>query len=242
MLENAVHPLEALRAVKTQATQLKAHSGNDLTYPQYTDLLLSAAQQHDKSLVSTPGRVPRRRVYAHDIDYGEDPSDYDVHSIDSDIDAILIHNSMTNPRPVPRLTHDQWTRLTDEAKRTWNLLSAEAKSIILHPCPPSTGTNNDNLPMCHPLCLLPCTATLISMMLTTFLTVFTPLLMMTSLLLLRVFMHRVRGANLIHLVIQLRMSHLSPKTLVLHPLMTLTRPFLCMSLGRRLCHQVMLKG
>jgi hypothetical protein len=74
------------------------------------------------------------------------------------------------------------------------------------------------------------------MMLTTFLTVFTLLLMMTSLLLLRVFMLRVRGAHLIHLVIQLRMSHLSLKTLVLHPLMTLTKPFLHMSQSGSLCH------
>ena len=43
MLENAVHPIDELRAIKTQAAQHKAHTGNDLTYPQYAALLLSAA-------------------------------------------------------------------------------------------------------------------------------------------------------------------------------------------------------
>jgi hypothetical protein len=47
MLENAVQPLEELRAIKIQADQHKTQSGVDLTYDQYVNLLTSAASNYD---------------------------------------------------------------------------------------------------------------------------------------------------------------------------------------------------
>lgn len=44
MLENAVHPMAELRAVKIQAQQLTVHNGKVLSYEQYCDLVMSAAQ------------------------------------------------------------------------------------------------------------------------------------------------------------------------------------------------------
>ena len=43
MLENAVHPVDSLRIIKTQAAQHKVHTGKDLDYNRYLSLLLSAA-------------------------------------------------------------------------------------------------------------------------------------------------------------------------------------------------------
>ena len=54
LLENAVHPVTELRAVKIQADQQKVHSNKDLTYEEYCALLLSAAQQHDQKLSKVP--------------------------------------------------------------------------------------------------------------------------------------------------------------------------------------------
>jgi hypothetical protein len=45
--QNAVHPVQELRAVKTQADQHKTQTGKDLTYDQYVNLLLSAASAYD---------------------------------------------------------------------------------------------------------------------------------------------------------------------------------------------------
>ena len=59
MLENAVHPITELCAVKIQAAQLKTHNGKELTYQQYCQLLSSAAQQYDKQL-TRPSRHPTR--------------------------------------------------------------------------------------------------------------------------------------------------------------------------------------
>ena len=47
MLQNAIHPLEELHAIKTQADQHKTQSGTDLTYEQYIHLLVSAASNYD---------------------------------------------------------------------------------------------------------------------------------------------------------------------------------------------------
>ena len=60
ILANAVHPIAELRIIKTQAEQHKAHTGIDLSYPHYSALLLSAAQQHDRLLIGAPNRYAKR--------------------------------------------------------------------------------------------------------------------------------------------------------------------------------------
>ena len=126
MLENAVHPIESLRIVKTQTAQHKAHTGIHLSYSQYTSLLLSAAQQHDKQLMEpSKPRYPRRKVYEHVLDYenvyehGDTENGEHTHDIDSAISSLSINQAVTkyNP-PFPCLTCNQWHRLTDEAKKT----------------------------------------------------------------------------------------------------------------------------
>jgi hypothetical protein len=47
LLQNAVRPVQELRAVKTQADQHKTQAGKELTYDQYVNLLLSAASAYD---------------------------------------------------------------------------------------------------------------------------------------------------------------------------------------------------
>ena len=97
MLENAVHPIPALRIIKTQAEQHKAHKGVDLSYPQYSALLLSAAQQHNRMLMGGSNRYPKRQVYQYE--QGNEGSKYDTFSIDSPIDYLSVNQSMaSNPR------------------------------------------------------------------------------------------------------------------------------------------------
>ena len=139
MLENAVHPIDALCAIKIQADQHKVHTGAALDYSQYTTLLLSAAQQHDKLLMQSTAR-PRRRVYDHEIVSNEESEDvyeaYSHYTIDSPIPTISAFASSSMPMGPTRLTRDQWHRLTDTAKTTWDQLSDDAKAIILAPRPP----------------------------------------------------------------------------------------------------------
>ena len=133
MLENAVHSINELRIIKTQAEQHKTHSGASLTYSQYTALLLSAAQQHDKVLSKPASQRPQRNVYRHDVAYGEPLDDATAYTIDSTIESISAFNAVSTPPAYTRMTRDQWYKLTDDAKHTWDQLSDDAKSIILTP-------------------------------------------------------------------------------------------------------------
>ena len=79
--------------------------------------------------MGTPNRYAKRQVYQMEQDFKG--SEYNPYSIDSPIDYLSINQSIaTNPRP-PWMSYDQWHRLTDEAKKTWDTLDDKNKRIIL---------------------------------------------------------------------------------------------------------------
>ena len=102
LLENAVHGIPELRAVKTQADQLLIQSKIALTYTEYCDLLSGAAGNYDQSFVNAPSRNrppprDRRMVLNHELypDPDQDVSSYKVaepsdctYDIDSSLDVI----------------------------------------------------------------------------------------------------------------------------------------------------------
>jgi hypothetical protein len=102
MLENAVHPIAELRAVKNQADQLKTTSGTALTYEEYCRLVLSAAASYDNELLPRgrqAGAPPstRRSVYTHEVDGHEEPDA--AYDIDTDIDVIRAPMSLISSVP-----------------------------------------------------------------------------------------------------------------------------------------------
>ena len=132
MLQNAVHPIMELRQVKLNAQQLKTFTGKDLSYDEYCSLLLSAAQQYDNQMRNS-GKIAKRRVYDHEI-YHNPMDDQDTwydasYDIDLPVADLQIH--ATNFQQGPRLSYEQWHALPDDAKKIWDTLSAEAKTIIL---------------------------------------------------------------------------------------------------------------
>ncbi len=148
LLETAVHPVAELRAVKIQADQQKTHTNKDLTYEQYCALLLSAAQQHDTRLSKTPMKAPKRHIYDHEVfevvtSDGESPDEV-AYDIDSDIGTIEVN--ATNFYKGPRLTSEQWHKLPDDMKKIWDMLSQEAKAIILQQPSPSPNPNRMQKP------------------------------------------------------------------------------------------------
>ena len=138
MLENAVHPIDELRAIKVQADQHRTQTGTDLTYSQYCDLLMSASQQYDQKLMTPMRRTPKRHVYEHDLH--SETVDHNVFDIDSSISTISAYRSTFGPR----LTASQWYNLTPQAQKTWDMLTPEAKSIILQPKPPPDPTSSSS--------------------------------------------------------------------------------------------------
>ena len=122
MIENAVFPIAELRAVKVQADQNKTRDGKELTYRDYVQLLLSAAQSFDNQFSHkniTAARPTRRNVYNHERYYEtivDDQGD-EYFDIDSDIDPIQVYSTNTNIKNsnssyLNRLNSDQWRRLS----------------------------------------------------------------------------------------------------------------------------------
>jgi hypothetical protein len=65
MLENAVTKILKLRSVKAQADQHRTHTGKTLTYQQYCQLVLLAAQQYDGQFEPAQSKSHPRQVYEH---------------------------------------------------------------------------------------------------------------------------------------------------------------------------------
>ena len=156
MLQNAVHPHEELRQVKNQADQLQAFHGKGIGYNSYCNILLSAASNlNAKHAPKGRTSTAKRNVYAHDLGDFEDDEFHDAYNLESDIGVLQanVHrqqpkdsrfarsgtsqNSCTptfsakgNPQK-PCLSIQQWHSLQPEAHATWDLLSNEAKAIIL---------------------------------------------------------------------------------------------------------------
>jgi hypothetical protein len=91
MLQNTVHPVQELCAVKTQADQRKTQSGTDMTYGQYVNLLLSAASAYDTQFTPKThfaAQSPRRAVYSHDITESRSDDNAPAYDIDCALDII----------------------------------------------------------------------------------------------------------------------------------------------------------
>ena len=88
MLQNAVHPITELRAVKERAESDRVINGTVMSYSQYCTLLQSACQQYDSANGSTRTRRPlSRRVYTHDLYDGSNTYNQSF-DIDTPIDVI----------------------------------------------------------------------------------------------------------------------------------------------------------
>ena len=142
LLQNAVAPVPALAIIKTQAAQLKTQTGQDITYEDYSDLLKSAALQHDKITTPGTGRSTRRNVY-QSLTHpraGEDFTSTGMgYNIDLPVSTILANAASTLP---PDHGEDTTTLPPDHGEDTtlvmanaaarvpdhlWNKLSTNAK-------------------------------------------------------------------------------------------------------------------
>jgi hypothetical protein len=95
MLENAAAKISELRSVKAQTDQHRTQTGKSLTYPQYCQRVLSAAQQYDAQFEPTPpvNKSRSRQVYSHDINRFAHEHDVDhghsSHDIDSNVHDLI---------------------------------------------------------------------------------------------------------------------------------------------------------
>ena len=140
MLQNAVHPITELRAVKNNADLEKTRTGTELSYDQYTSLLLSAASAYDTQF-QVNKRSSKRLVYTHDVtDYDQDFDDgEDLYDIDMSVATLQAHmhdrssnrsGHGSSAQPV-RMPRERWMKLTQQQKQKWDELDDSAKAVIL---------------------------------------------------------------------------------------------------------------
>ena len=153
MLQNAVHDIEELRAVKVQADQYKAtstkSSEKSMEYAQYVNLLISAAENYDWTFATKARgtqRPPKRAVYNHEITSyepdGDDGTCYDLadnldgtyldndcYGIDSNLEMIQAHAH--ERLQGSRMGYGKWQSLDPASRELWDKLPDEAKVLIL---------------------------------------------------------------------------------------------------------------
>ena len=143
MLENAVTPIAELRGVKNTADLEKTKTGRSLTFAEYSALLMAASTAYDQQLGES-SKKPPRMAYTHQLldllDDGDpwylhDDDPYDIDSPAFTIEANAHERRRFGTRPpinrAVRMPRDKWINLSDEAKKSWDLISDKDKAIIL---------------------------------------------------------------------------------------------------------------
>ena len=89
----------------------------------------------------------KRRIYEHDIGHENTSQHVDGDTGQYDIDQPIETLSINmNKFQGPRLSYEQWHSLPNDAKKIWDMLTPEAKSIILRPPPQPDPNENQRLP------------------------------------------------------------------------------------------------
>ncbi len=145
LLITLVQGVPALSNVKHTADIMKTATGNELSYSQFADLLMSAAQLHDNQFKNQGNKADKRRVYTHELDF-LDYNQYEEDSTDA-IDTYEIYSTRGRPTGYfPKLNRDQWNQLSSEDRTVWDSLSDAGKSTITSKKPPpTTQPRNVNL-------------------------------------------------------------------------------------------------
>ena len=99
---------------------------------------------HDQKLAKAPDKAPKHHIYSHEAldspyDDGEHLMD-PMYDIDCTVETIEIN--ATNFDQGLKLPYAQWQKLPDDARKIWDMLSPEAKTIILQPKPAPNPSPN----------------------------------------------------------------------------------------------------
>ena len=128
MLQNAVKPISDLRQVAATAKTTQTATGKKITYDDYVNLLTTAAQVYDDSLIKDPrARARSRKIYEHNTYYHDEFNDNEtIYNVDTPIYKIM----ETHQRK-PQMGFSKWSKLSEEDRKMWENLSDDGKSIII---------------------------------------------------------------------------------------------------------------
>ena len=132
MLENALAPVKALKAVKDQANLFKTYTGKELSHEEYSTLVTSAAINHDAQF-QVKSSKPSRKICYHECTYSSDSDDAKEYGIDSSISTILanVTKQSRNEDAAHFMPIEKWKKLTPEAREIWDMLPIDMKAVIL---------------------------------------------------------------------------------------------------------------
>jgi hypothetical protein len=132
LIKNAVKGLQTFQTVQENEDNSFTRTGINLDYEQYSQLLLSAAENYDIQISPKKGQKSSTRgIYSTSIteDHGTD----EELDIDSTIDMIQANFSRTSSMPKTR-----WDGLPPEVKKIWDTMDDDSKAIILGNIDPKT--------------------------------------------------------------------------------------------------------
>ena len=129
MVERAVHPNKALRAVKDRETDRIAEHGPRARYDYttYMFLLKEAAKNIDRA-ASNSSRRTRRRLNLHALTEGSDGSDSDPDGEDSQALQIWV----SRRHPGSRMNKDTWSSLDPGTQKIWDSIDDKDTAAILN--------------------------------------------------------------------------------------------------------------
>ncbi|CAJ1953080.1 unnamed protein product [Cylindrotheca closterium] len=135
LLANAIQQTPYLCEIKTSSKLLSAQTGQSLTYPQYVELVTSAAMAHDMAMNEQAVVPATHKALFHDIfsPHNDNMDDYYTQDFDLDVNRQTIEafqaSSYCTTRP--QLDNATWQQLDDHARRTWHQIPDQAKATIL---------------------------------------------------------------------------------------------------------------
>ena len=148
LLSSAVRDIPEFRAIKTTAQQVHSSGSSDTpqSCTEHFNLLIGAAQEHDKTNAKTPRRS-KRQVYNavvndDDISSGDDADVFcdadgcEVHQHNFDTPLCVLNQQLQHPSS-SKMPLAVWQTLDDDDKNIWDRLSDATKAAILNARQPS---------------------------------------------------------------------------------------------------------
>ncbi|GAX18752.1 hypothetical protein FisN_26Hu045 [Fistulifera solaris] len=130
LTQNLIKGIPCLMNVRSSAGIMKIGTGTNLSHEKYMEALMVAALEHDDQFRAT-SKGGKLNVYTHDI-FGDPIEDFEHGELLSGEDTYEAYLASGQTGYFPKLTREQWSKLSPEDRIVWDKLSDAGKSTIMH--------------------------------------------------------------------------------------------------------------
>ncbi|GAX11913.1 hypothetical protein FisN_UnNu034 [Fistulifera solaris] len=130
LTQNLIKGIPCLMNVRSSAGIMKIGTGSDLSFEKYIEALMTAAIEHDDQFRGS-SKGGKLNVYSHDI-FGDPIKEFGYGELSDDEATYGAYLASGQTGYFPKLTREQWSKLSPEDRTVWDKLSDAGKSIIMH--------------------------------------------------------------------------------------------------------------